>query len=241
MANIIQRWKKFVAVGCNHGYWADPRALTGALAFVKAYQPDTRIHLGDYTDTTSFRTGASMKDHAGDLMEDIGVGIDFLKKYEPTHLLNGNHDIRLWESLNDPNAQRRAIAKEIVGRIEKAVGPIKFVRDYKIRKSVLTFGDATACHGWMYGENAIRDHAAHFGKCMMAHLHKVASHKASRYGGPTAYCCGYLGDEEKFEYADRRRASSQWSQGLLWGVYSHKDCLIWPYEANREGNWIIPV
>lgn len=230
-----------MAVGCNHGYWADPSALKGVLEFRERYKPDTRIHLGDYLDTTSFRSGAGTKDHIGEIIEDLSTGVEFLAKYEPTMLFNGNHDIRVYESLTDSNAQRRFAAQEIVKRIEKTVGRIDFIRDYHIRTSVRDIGDAKACHGFMYGENAIRDHAAHFGKCMIAHLHKVGSAPASRFDSPVAYCCGYLGKEEEFDYAARRRAVAQWSQGLLWGEYCDTETMIWTYERNREGAWRLPV
>lgn len=230
-----------MAVGCNHGYWADPTALKGVLEFRDRYKPDTRIHLGDYLDTTSFRTGAGAKDHAGDIVEDIAVGVDFLERYEPTLLFNGNHDIRVWESLDDANAQRRFAAQEIIDRVRKAVGKIDFEEDYDIRKSVRMIGDTAFLHGFMYSDNAIRDHAAHFGKCVLAHLHKVAMAPASRIDSPVGYCTGYLGDETKFDYAARRRAVSQWSQGFAWGEYTHNECIVYLNERTKGGSWRFPV
>ena len=61
-------------------------------------------------DTTSFRTGAGSKDNIGDIIDDMSMGIDFLDAFEPTIFFNGNHDIRIWESLNDtqrPTSVRR--------------------------------------------------------------------------------------------------------------------------------------
>lgn len=241
MANINKQWKKFMAVGCNHGYWADPSAQQAVLEFRDRFKPMTRIHLGDYLDTTSFRTGACAKDHVGEVIEDLRVGVQFLKAYEPTLLFNGNHDIRIWEALNDGNAHRRFAAQEIVKHVEKTVGRVDFVREYDIRKSIRTIGDTAFLHGFMYNDNAIRDHAAHFGRCVIAHLHKVGSANASRFDSPTAYCVGYLGDGDKFDYAARRRATSQWSQGFAWGEYSDRECLVWLNERNREGAWRLPV
>lgn len=241
MANINKQWKKFMAVGCNHGYWADPSALAGVLEFKAKYKPHTRIHLGDYMDTTSFRTGAGTKDHAGEIVEDLSVGIKFLNDYEPTLLFNGNHDIRIWESLDDVNAHRRFAAQELVKRITKTIGKIDFEQDYDIRHSVRRIGDTIFTHGFMYNDQGIRDHATHFGKCVIAHLHKVAAVPASRFDGPVGYCVGYLGDGTKFDYAARRKAVSQWSQGFAWGEYSDKECLVWLNERNREGAWRLPV
>lgn len=238
----MAKWKKFMAVGCNHGYWADPTALNAVLEFKKKWNPETRIHLGDYLDTTSFRSGAGSKDHAGEVMEDLNRGVEFLERYEPTILFNGNHDIRVWESLDDGNAQRRFAAQEVIKRIEKVLPKgVDFERDYDIRTSVRVLGDTHFLHGFMYNDNAVRDHAAHFGKCVIAHLHKVASAPASRMDSPVGYCVGYLGDVSKFDYAARRRAVTQWSQGFAWGEYSDKECIVWLNERPKEGEWRLPV
>lgn len=241
MANINKQWKRFMAVGCNHGYWADKTATDAVLKFKKAWKPDARIHLGDYLDTTSFRAGAGSRDNAGSVVDDAKQGVEFINELEPTLLFNGNHDIRLWESLDDVNAQRRFAATEIINMIRKAV-PKKcdFVEDYDIRTSIREIADTKFLHGFMYSDNGVRDHAAHFGKCVLAHLHKVSAVPASRMDSPVAYCVGYLGDETKFDYAARRRAVSQWSQGFAWGEYSNKECLVWLNERNQEGPWRLP-
>lgn len=227
-----------MAVGCNHGYWADPTALKAVIDFKEKWQPDTRIHLGDYLDTTSFRSGASSKDHIEDIINDMSEGVNFLERYEPTILFNGNHDIRLWESLNDTNAQRRFAAQEVIKNIRSVISrKTDFEEDYDIQTSVRTLGDTNFLHGFMYSENAVRDHAAQFGKCVIAHLHKVAMVPASRFDSPTAYCVGYLGEGKKFGYALRRRAVSQWSQGFAWGEYSDKECVIWLNERSKTGVW----
>ena len=242
MAALVSKWKKFIAVGCNHGYWADKSATDAVLEFTRRWKPETRIHLGDYLDTTSFRTGAGLKDHVGDIIEDMSAGIDFLEAFEPTMLFNGNHDIRIWESLDDHNAQRRFAAQEIIKNIRNAVGKkVDFEEDYDIRTSVRTLGDTNFLHGFMYSDNAVRDHAAQFGKCVIAHLHKVAMVPASRFDSPVGYCVGYLGDSKKFGYAIRRRATSQWSQGFAWGEYSDKECVIWLNERGKNGNWRFPI
>lgn len=231
-----------MAVGCNHGSWADKSALAGVMEFKRLWNPETRIHLGDYMDTTSFRNGAGIKDHLGEIKDDLLKGVEFLEQYEPTLLFNGNHDIRVWESLDDSNAHRRFAAQEIIKSVRDAIGKkTEFVEDYNIKTSVRTIGDTNVLHGFMYNENAVRDHAAHFGKCLFAHLHKVAAAPASRMDSPVGYCVGYLGDESKFDYAARRRALAQWSQGLAYGEYNDKECMIWLIERSKGGEWRFPI
>jgi predicted phosphodiesterase len=238
----MNKWKKFMAVGCNHGSWADPTAIAGVLKFKSRWKPDLRIHLGDYMDTTSFRSGAGIKDHIEDIKDDLLKGVEFLTQFEPTLLFNGNHDIRVWESLDDSNAHRRFAAQEIIEKIRKSISKkTEFVEDYNITTSIRTVGDTNFLHGFMYNDNGVRDHAAHFGKCVIAHLHKVTVAPASRMDSPVGYCVGYLGNEAKFEYATRRRAISQWTHGFAWGEYSDKECIIHLNQRTKEGEWRFPV
>jgi hypothetical protein len=240
---INHQWRRFMAVGCNHGYWADPTALAGVLQFKDSFKPVTRIHLGDYMDTTSLRSGASYKDHKGNILEDLQDGINFLTDFEPTILFNGNHDIRVWQQLDSTDAPRRAVTSTIVNQVEGLVKKLRcdFEVEHKIYKSIRQIGDTKLLHGFMYNDNAIKDHAAKFGKCIIAHLHKVGMSPASRIDSPVGYCVGYLGDKEKFEYAERRPATFQWSQGFAWGEYSDSECIIYLCERNKEGAWRFPV
>lgn len=235
-------WKKFLAIGCNHGYWADPTATAAMLKFAEDWKPHTRIHLGDYVDTTAFRSGArGTNDENTNLAEDMQKGLQFLKDYRPDILFNGNHDIRLWDNLKFHNAIIAQCAQALVKNIYEIL-PKKciFVDHYDIRKSFLKLGDTTFLHGFMYNENAVRDHAEQFGKCVLAHLHRVASAPGRRSDNPQAYCVGYLGDGNKFGYAQRRRAVSQWSQGFAWGEYNEKECRVRLEERNKEGKWRLP-
>jgi hypothetical protein len=242
MARINHKWKKFMAVGCSHGYWADPTALEAVLKFKKAWKPDMAIHLGDYMDETPWRAGAGDVDNLHNLNLDIEMGLDFLTRFEPNLLFNGNHDIRVWEALDKGDAIRRAKAEDVIQSIHRILPKhTEFVESYNIMSpSVRTIGDTQFLHGVMYSENAVRDHAAHFGKCVFAHLHKVAIAPANRLDSPSGYCVGYLGDINKFSYAVRRRAISQWSQGFAWGEYSDKECIVYLNERNREGEWHLP-
>jgi hypothetical protein len=241
MANINQQWKKFMAVGCNHGYWADPTALDAVLKFKERYRPDTAIHLGDYMDVTSFRGGASESDKNTNLREDIEKGTLFIRQYQPTLLFNGNHDIRLWDKLTHHNAIIAQAAQSVVEDILESIPPkCEFVSTYNVFDSYRTLGDTKFLHGIMYNESAMRDHAEQFGKCVIAHLHKVGSMPGRNVYSPRCYCVGYLGDRDKFKYAERRRATSQWSQGFAWGEYTDSECRVRLEERNQEGEWKLP-
>lgn len=243
MANINRQWKKFMAVGCSHGYWADETALDAVLTFKDRYKPDTTIHLGDYIDTTTFRSGANRKEQAGATQRDVECGITFLSQLQPDILFNGNHDIRLWEAADDPtDGKNRDLAQIYIAQIKEALPKkITFIESYRIDKSFYKLADTTLAHGFMFSENAIRDHVETYGKCLIAHLHKVGSSPGRTIDSPTGYCVGYLGDIDKFTYAHRKRSTLGWSQGFAWGEYSNDEMMILLSERNKEGKWRLPL
>lgn len=70
--NINKGWKRFMAVGCSHGMYADPKAIEGVLKFKERFKPNMTVHLGDFVDMTPFMSSARGK---GDAVEpDIGGG-----------------------------------------------------------------------------------------------------------------------------------------------------------------------
>lgn len=245
MANIqTSPFKRFLAVGCSHGHLADPTALSAVLDFSARWKPHSRIHLGDYMDVAPFRSGAQgTHDEVIPIPVDLTAGCQFLREYRPTHLINGNHEERLWAKMHHQNAivshAATSVVKEIYALTKKM--RTQFVDHYDIRRSWITLGDTKFLHGWMYGESAIRDHAEQFGKCVLAHLHTVGEAAGRREGGPKAYCVGSLADFHKMDYAKNRRSTSRWANGLAFGEYNDKETVIWLTQRLPSGLWRMPV
>lgn len=230
MANINSQWKRGIAIGCSHGSLADPKALATILKIVADYKPHKRVHLGDAVDMTAFRNGAKgTKDETISIKDDLAAGLNFLELFNPTDFLNGNHCNRLWKLADHPNQiisqAARSVITELCDLFRKH--NTRHIDHYVMRKSFIKYGDTTFCHGWMYNVSAIRDHAEHFGKVVLAHLHRVGEESGRRIDSPVGYCVGFLGDIEKFSYADERRATAQWSQGFAQFEYNEKECRVW--------------
>ena len=242
MAHINQHWKRWMAVSCNHGHLGDREAIRQVLKFRAAWKPHFTAHLGDVIDTAAFRTGAlGTPDEAVSPRSDASQGIEFIRLLEPDLILPGNHCWRLWKNLRHTSAIIADCAAQLI-QDYKAALPKKciFIESYDITRSWYQLGDAKLLHGFMYNENAIRDHAEHFGKCVIGHLHKVGQAAGRRADGPTAYCVGMLGDPALFYYASTRRATAQWSQGFAWGEYTNDDCIVRLVEKGRSG-WRLPI
>lgn len=246
MANISKGFKRFMAVGCSHGHLADPKALQTVLEFQRRFKPHRRIHLGDFTDQAAFRSGAQgTKDETVSIADDLTHGLNFLKAFRPTDILNGNHEIRLWKLADHHNQIISQAASSVITEIREAAGKLKarYVEDYDITRSWITLGDTKFLHGFMYGENAIRDHAEHFGKCVHAHLHQVGDVAGRRSDKARAYCVGTLTNVALMGYALTRRSTARWSHGFAYGEYSETECHVWLSQgmANTPGGWRLPL
>lgn len=240
MANINRQWKKFMCVGCSHGHLINWKVAEAACKIRQEFKPARTFHLGDFTDQSALRSGAKgTADEAVSLFTDTDASVRFLRMFEPTDALIGNHDARAWELRNHHNAIVARAAGAVVEEIYGALRKLKanFVDHYDIRKSWIELGDTKLVHGWMYGENALRDHAEHFGKVIMAHKHILAKQPGRRVDSPDGWCVGLIADIDKLSYAHRRRATSQWQNGLIIGEYSDTEVTPWLVEIDPLGNY----
>lgn len=240
--NITRKWKRFLLCSCSHGHLADPAATKALLDFKRKWKPALTWHLGDAFDLAALRSGAKgTADEADSIVSDFGAGIDFLKALEPQKFFYGNHEDRLPHLAESPNAVVSYACSQIMGEIQDVCAELKAeVISYDIEDGWRPFGDALAGHGFMYSTHALAQHAQTFGKCFIGHLHYVGQMGGMRPGAPVAYCVGTLSKIKAMAYARRRPAVLRWSQGWYWGEYCANECVAWPMERTRSGEWRTP-
>lgn len=230
MASIGGKWKRFLSGGCSHGMLADKKAIRAFLKFRDEYQPETRIHHGDWCDQTAFRSGAKgTPDERASISLDLSAGVRFIEDFRATHLLNGNHDIRVYRFMGSTNAVESHAACCIVNDMREMTRKLdcKFMESYDVRKSWFEFGGTKFLHGWAYGVNAIRENAMTFGNCVHTHIHRLGSETGARVGGPVAYSAGYLADEDRLDYGHARKQTLAHQQGFAFGYYNSTECHTW--------------
>lgn len=238
-------WRRWMAIGCSHGSLADPEAIKRVLEFKEAYQPEIRVHLGDIFDFAAFRSGApGTRDEAECLVPDIENGCSLIEKFEPTDVLIGNHDERVFKLSGHPNAVMSYAASQARNEFLEACHKINahVVDRYDINDSWIQLGDTKLLHGFMFSENAMRDHAEHFGRCVIAHLHVAGSANGRRSDHATCFCVGTLANVPAMEYAKTRRSTARWSHGLAYGEFSDTHCHveISQCEQGQAKNWRLP-
>jgi hypothetical protein len=225
--------KRFVAVSCSHGYLADRKAQQHVIDFCRDFKPHTKIHLGDFTDTTAFRSGArGTADEGKDVDADVTAGLTFLEQLEPDVVFNGNHEDRVWRYLDSPSALISKCAHDTVKHLTKFIrGSLKarYVDHYDIRRSWLRLGPYTLGHGFMFGLTAARDHSEMLGNCIIGHTHAFEVARGRRSGGATCIAVGMLADGDKLTYAHGRAATNKWTTSFISGEYDENRLHFTPH------------
>lgn len=251
MANITRPWKRFLALGCSHGFLADQALLKEVLKFKSRWKPNQTVHLGDAIDLACLRAGAfGTADDAVDPDHDLQVGLTFLRQLEPTAFCLGNHEHRLVSLMESPRALVAALAGRVYQDIEDECARLKAkLLPYNLKSGWLPIGNALFGHGYFCNVEAVRDHAetvchSSYSQVVIAHLHRVHQAEGRRLDHPTGYCVGTLMDIDQAHYASNRRATSSWSRGFAWGEYtegSKPETIVWLAKETQNKVFRLPV
>lgn len=243
--NIGKRYERFIAIGCSHGKHADATAVNAVLTMRDKWKPTIVVHLGDWCDTTAWRSGASgSSDESEPVSPDIDGGIAFLRNYRPTHVLDGNHEDRIPRHLNDRRAIVAYAAQQATNYIEdsfKEIGCRRIPYDGVYQRLVI--GNVTFTHGTIYNENSARDMAEMYGgNTIFAHTHRAQVGEGRTIKESTGYCVGTLTRRGEMDYAKARRATLGWRQGMVYGEIGPKDSAVWLLTRGEfSKDWRLPL
>ncbi len=234
MANINRKWRRVMAIGCRHGDLYHPAICKQVLKFRDSFKPEIRFDLGDVLDTRGFRSGAKgTSDESADVGLDFHSGVRWLEQYEPTHIAWGNHDVRLLDLADSPNGVVAHAASSLWHSLQDTAAKLKAKTvPYDFEKGWFQLGGHFWGHGYWYNEASVRDHAEYLGgPVVMAHLHAPHQINGRTRVWSDSFCVGALADIHKLSYARRRRATSRWGHGLLFGEISDTESHLWLAKA----------
>lgn len=244
--SIARAKKRILIVGCSHGKHIDPTARKAVLDFKARFRPQVVVHLGDFCDTSAFRSGAiGTADDAEAIEPDIDGGLTFLAEIGATHVCLGNHEARLWRECHSPRAVVAYAAGKCVGAIHDHAAKYRYaLSEYDgVFQRPFIFGGTKFLHGTMYGENAARDHAEAYGNVVHAHTHRPALATGRRDDFPIGICVGTLTRRREMTYAHGRRSSLGWGQAFAWGEFTDQYCalnLCLGPQEQQGGAWRLP-
>jgi len=240
VANIVRNWKRFVAVGCSHGTYGDPKALAAVERFVKGYKPTEVIHLGDFTDMSAFMGSANGE---GDpIKPDLLGGIEFLQRIKATRILCGNHEARLWRDRQSHNQLRAMAAETTIEAIEATALKLHAqLYPYTGIWQAVPLGNFVFTHGTIYNENSARDMAEIYGNVIFAHTHKASIQAARTFRQAIGISVGTLTRRGAMDYANTRRSTLAWSQGFTYGEYCETELHPKLHIHDGGGKWKLPL
>jgi predicted phosphodiesterase len=243
--HIATKYERFIAISCSHGKYADDTAVDAVLKMREKWNPSIVVHLGDWCDTTAFRSGAvGSSDESEPVAPDIDGGLSFLRKYRPTHVLDGNHEDRIPRMLSHRNALVAYAAQQATDYIDRTfveIGCRRIPYDGVFQKLVI--GDVTFTHGTIYNENSARDMAEIYGgKVIFGHTHRSQQAEGRTIKESTGYCTGTLTRRGEMDYAKARRATLGWRQGLVYGEIGPRDSAVWLITRGEfDKKWRLPL
>lgn len=239
MANINRRWRRVMAIGCTHGEYLEPNVANQVLAFAASWKPEIRYHLGDIADTAAFRSGATgTPDEAADPQADCDASIRFVEAYRPNRVAWGNHDWRLVEMARHPKGIVAFAATQAWNQLQKIIVDRLRAKTvaYDYEHGWFDEGGVFWGHGYWHNVNALRDHAEFLGgPCVIAHLHRRQQLPGRTRKNSMSFCVGTLADEDKMKYARRRRATSEWGPGLVFGEMCDTESYLWLVGGEKRG------
>lgn len=161
-----------------HGDRQDRAAVAGFKKFVDDFKPNRRGFLGDLFNFDALRGGADEDEKRISMRHDFDAGIEFLEWYRPNYLTLGNHDQRLWDSVEKNGMTKTGpiadLASILIERFEKVTAKLGIlVLPYDKRKGIYSEGGLKRAHG--FDNNNAAKMAAAYGNIIFGHGHAIES------------------------------------------------------------------
>ena len=238
---------EIIAMGDNHGILACPDTLDAIMEGVRRYKPKWRVHLGDNWDMTCLRKGVDRdsKEAIDNLEQDLDAGISWIRRYQPTHFLFGNHEWRAFELAQNTDSMSKAKkAMDVIDKMKRELraAGCKIIKPYDVRHGKVTIENVDFIHGFSHGRNALLQDWGTYGTpghgFAMGHLHREEQLNYQHINGGAAFLCGCAMDIDQASYALRRSATLRWQNGFLRFVTNGKTYKGYQLHRWDSKHWI---
>lgn len=237
---------RVVAMADNHGNHADPSTLKAVLDFCKEWKPHHRVHLGDNWNFASLRKGVSKDEMEGagvDLAEDVEMGCEWLAKYRPDVLLEGNHDARVYDHMRATDSRTKLESLERIHRSMRKIyrqSGIKVVKRYTVRQNMHRIGPVAFSHGFAGNPNRMWEvmNQGPGTSLVVGHWHTAAQMMMPRWGGGVFWMCGASCTLE-MDYNEKWLQSLRHQNGFMAFIIKGRHYV--GRQAHKfNGRWLMP-
>ena len=231
---------RFIFASDLHGDKQDKNAVQALLAATESFKPHHRIFGGDLVDARPLRRGAGAEERAESMVEDWQKALGFLTLWQPTHLLMGNHDKRLYDLAEAEKGIESDFAWKGVNELEGRLKKLKCKwRPYR-KNEFFEFGELRMVHGFYAGVYASRQMAQVFGNVLYGHTHAIDEHSVPGIERRIARGAGCLCSLD-MDWNSHMPNSLRHAHGFILGVYNQKTGRFWTMQCEEvDGLWVIP-
>lgn len=219
----------------------DPRAARTFFEFVKFWKPEIRIHGGDNWDFRHLRKNASDEEKREPIGNDLRAGADFIREYNPTKFLRGNHDERLWNLARSTDD----------GKLRNWCGlTLDFIRDslpdgcemfpYHKRLGVLRLGHLKVIHGYFSGITAAKRSAEVYGSVIGGHTHAIDQYSIPGLERRIGRACGCLCQLD-MDYNRAHPQTLRQAHGFAYGFLMPSGAYVMYQAEDVDDCWFFPT
>lgn len=231
--------KRFIFATDIHGDELDRQANEALFTFCEGFKPHYRICGGDLWNFAALRRKASEEERRESLTADFALGMEWLERFRPTHLLRGNHDERLWDLAAIENGPLSDFARSLLIRVSRTCERFKTtVYPYHKRFGVCRLGHLKLLHGYYAGASAARQHAVAYGSCLFGHIHAIDESSVPGLDRRVARSVGCLCRVD-MEYNRASVGSLRYAQGWAYGTIDEKTGNYAVFQAERVGDEVV--
>jgi hypothetical protein len=211
----------FVAASDLHGDRQDRTSRILFDRFVQDFKPKRRFFLGDIFDFRALRSGADEDEKRHSMKDDFDAGMDFLESFRPNVVLLGNHDIRLWRTVEVDGLRKSGpltdFATILIERFDRFVAKTNtLVLPYDKRRGVYSESGLRMVHG--FDRMAASTMATTYGNVIYGHGHAIETATAPSITEKTARQIGAL-TRLDLDYNRSQTRTLKQANGFAYGAF----------------------
>lgn len=235
----MSKFIKILVASDLHGNLCDKGAVTALLDFQKVFKPDQSLFLGDLYDFLALMGKANSEDKCESLLADYEVGNEFLRKFHPQVLIDGNHDHRMVKLIDSHDAVKAGLAGKIMAEITNLCLDLRIHHiPYNKYKGIYKIGNLHFAHGFGGGPLKM---CTSFGNVLYGHEHNFRFHQGNTYERTMAQCVGCLCKTD-MEYNSAQLGTFSQENGFVAGVISKATGNFSLYTVKKlDGKYIYPT
>jgi hypothetical protein len=210
------RSQDFMVCADIHGDKQDRKAVKLFFEHADLIRPKHRIIAGDVFDFRAWRKGAEESEKRERVRRDFKAGMEFIERFRPTAITLGNHDVRMWDQVEN-SGPMADLCEDMIERFEALTNKLGTkVLPYDAAKGIYRLGRMKVGHGFFSGVNSAQRMAQAYGSILFGHIHSIDVASSPSDERRAARCIGCL-CQLRYTYNRAHVAALRQAHGWAYG------------------------